>query len=211
VALRSHGYEVALAATGQQAIEHLRQARPDVMILDLGLPDMDGLKVAAVAHRQQVPIVVLSARGDEQQQILALDAGADDYVTKPFRQGELMARLRATLRRAPAAHRDELRVGDVRLDLYQRRVMVGKREVQLTPVEFKLLQVLAGAHGRVVTHERLLTEVWGPECVDEVQYLRVYAKQLRRKLEEEPAKPRRLLTVLGVGYRLTAAEPPDTD
>ncbi len=208
LALRSRGYEVAQAETGQQALDRIRAARPDAMILDLGLPDMDGIEVAASAHREhQVPIIVLSARGDEQQQIRALDVGADDYVTKPFREGELMARLRATLRRAPLVLRDELSIGDLKLDIYARRLTLGADEVLLTPIEFKLLQVLAEARGRVVTHERLLKEVWGPKHANEVQYLRVYMKQLRRKIEQEPSKPKRLLTILGVGYRLAAPDP----
>jgi len=176
------------------------------MILDLSLPDMDGIEVIAVAHREhQIPIIVLSARADEQQQIRALDRGADDYVTKPFREGELMARLRATLRRAPLVVRDELSIGDLTLDVYKRTLRRGDEEISLTPLEFKLLQVLAEARGRVVTHERLLTAVWGPKNSHEVQYLRVYMKHLRQKIEERPSKPKRLLTVLGVGYRLTSA------
>jgi two-component system KDP operon response regulator KdpE len=168
---------------------------------------MDGIEVAEVAHREhQVPIIVLSARGDEQQQIRALDVGADDYVTKPFREGELMARLRATLRRAPQALRDELAIGDLTLDVYSRTLTRAGELVPLTPLEFKLMQVLAEARGRVVTHERLLTEVWGPKHASEVQYLRVYMKQLRRKIEDEPSKPKRLLTILGVGYRLAPGE-----
>ena len=207
LALHSRGYLVAQAETGQQALDRIRAGRPDAMILDLGLPDMDGIEVAAVAHREhQVPIIVLSARGEEEQQIRALDVGADDYVTKPFREGELMARLRATLRRAPLAVRDELSIGDLKLDVYARSVTCGAQAVSLTPLEFKLLQVLAEARGRVVTHERLLTEVWGPKHANEVQYLRVYMKQLRRKIEEEPANPKRLLTILGVGYRLVPAD-----
>ncbi|HEU5076861.1 MAG TPA: response regulator transcription factor [Polyangiaceae bacterium] len=207
LALQSRGYLVAQAETGRQALERIRAGKPDAMILDLGLPDMDGIDVAAIAHREhQVPIIVLSGRGEEQQQIRALDAGADDYVTKPFREGELMARLRATLRRAPLAVRDELSIGDLKLDVYGRAVTCGSQPVSLTPLEFKLLQVLAEARGRVVTHERLLTEVWGSEHANELAYLRVYMKQLRRKLEDDPAQPKRLLTILGVGYRLVPAD-----
>lgn len=205
--LHSRGYLVAQAETGQQAVDRLRAGRPDAMIVDLGLPDMDGIDVVTIAHRDhRVPIIVLSARAEEQQQIGALDAGADDYVTKPFREGELMARLRAVLRRAPLAVRDELSVGDLKLDVYARAVTCADEPVSLTPLEFRLLQVLAEARGRVVTHERLLTEVWGPEHANEVQYLRVYMKQLRRKIEDEPPNPKRLLTILGVGYRLVPAD-----
>jgi len=207
LALQSRGYLVAQAETGQQALDRLRAGRPDAMILDPGLPDMDGIDVVSVAHGDHhVPIIVLSERNDEQSQIRALDAGADDYVTKPFREGELMARLRATLRRAPLAVRNELSVGDLRLDVYGRSVTCASQPVSLTPLEFKLLQVLAEARGRVVTRERLLTEVWGPEHASEVQYLRVYMKQLRRKIEHEPSSPKRLLTILGVGYRLVPAD-----
>lgn len=207
LALQSRGYLVAQAETGQQALDRLRAGRPDAMILDPGLPDMDGIDVVSVAHHDHhVPIIVLSERDEEQSQIRALDAGADDYVTKPFREGELMARLRATLRRGPLAVKNELSVGDLKLDVYGRSVTCGNRPVSLTPLEFKLLQVLAEARGRVVTHERLLTEVWGPEHAGEVQYLRVYMKQLRRKIEHEPASPKRLLTILGVGYRLVPAD-----
>ncbi len=205
--LHGRGYLVAQAETGQQALDRLRAGRPDAMIVDLGLPDMDGIDIVTAAHRDhRVPIIVLSARAEEQQQIRALDAGADDYVTKPFREGELMARLRARLRRAPQAARDELRVGDLELDVYARAVTCADQSVSLTPLEFKLLQVLAEARGRVVTRERLLSTVWGPERVNEVQYLRVYMKQLRRKIEDEPAQPKRLLTVPGVGYRLVPAD-----
>lgn len=205
--LHGRGYLVAQAETGQQALDRLRAVRPDAMILDLGLPDMDGIEVVSIAHRDHhVPIIVLSARSDEQHQIRALDAGADDYVTKPFREGELMARLRATLRRAPLAIRNELSIGDLKLDVYARAVTCSDQPVSLTPLEFRVLQVLAEARGRVVTHQRLLTEVWGLERAHEVQYLRVYMKQLRRKIEDEPAHPKRLLTIPGVGYRLVPAD-----
>lgn len=206
LALRSRGYMVAQAETGQEAIDLVRKTPPDAMLLDLGLPDMDGIEVAELVHRDHhVPIIVLSARGEEQQQIRALDVGVDDYVTKPFREGELMARLRAALRRVPQSLRDELNIGDLRLDVYKHRITRDGEEIVLTPLEFKLLQVLAEARGRVVTHNRLLTAVWGAQYSKEIHYLRVYMKQLRKKLEEEPAKPKRLLTVLGVGYRLAAS------
>lgn len=205
--LHGRGYLVAQAENGQQALNRLRAGRPDAMIVDLGLPDMDGVDVITIAHRDhRVPIIVLSARTEEQHQIRALDAGADDYVTKPFREGELMARLRATLRRASLPSSPGLAIGDLELDVYTRAVTCAGRPVSLTPLEFRLLQVLAEARGRVVAHERLLTEVWGPEHAKEVQYLRVYMQQLRRKLELEPARPKRLLTILGVGYRLVPAD-----
>ena len=204
VALRSQGYEVAEAATGNQALLKIRARTPDAIILDLGLPDMDGAQVASyVREEHEVPIIVLSARGEEQHQIRALDAGANDYVTKPFREGELMARIRAALRSTNhTPERNELRIGDLRIDALGRRVFLKNNEVILTPTEFKLLHLLASEAGRVMSHSHLLREVWGPSHVDELQYLRVYMKQLRQKIEDDPAQPQRLLTTPGVGYRL---------
>jgi len=203
VALRNQGYDVVEAATGAQALQRVRSRMPDAIILDLGLPDMDGVQVAShIREEHDVPIIVLSARGEEQHQIRALDAGANDYVTKPFREGELMARIRATLRIAnQTPDRNTLRVGDLRMDVMQRRVFVRGVEVTLTPTEFKLLHLLASEAGRVLSHGHLLREVWGPSHIEELQYLRVYIKQLRQKIEEDPAQPQRLLTTPGVGYR----------
>ena len=203
VALRSQGYDVVEAATGTQALLKVRSANPDAIILDLGLPDMDGVEVASqVREEHATPIIVLSARGEEQHQIRALDAGANDYVTKPFREGELMARIRAALRMANhVPDRNVLRVGDLRMDVMQRRVFLKGAEVTLTPTEFKLLHLLASEAGRVLSHSHLLREVWGPSHVEELQYLRVYVKQLRQKVEDDPAQPQRLLTTPGVGYR----------
>jgi len=203
VALRSQGYDVVEAATGNQALLKVRSANPDAIILDLGLPDMDGVEVASqVREEHATPIIVLSARGEEQHQIRALDAGANDYVTKPFREGELMARIRAALRMANhVPDRNVLRVGDLRMDVLQRRVFLKGAEVTLTPTEFKLLHLLASEAGRVLSHSHLLREVWGPSHVEELQYLRVYVKQLRQKVEDDPAQPQRLLTTPGVGYR----------
>ena len=203
VALRSQGYEVVEAATGNQALLKVRSANPDAIILDLGLPDMDGVEVASqVREEHATPIIVLSARGEEQHQIRALDAGANDYVTKPFREGELMARIRAALRMANhVPDRNVLRVGDLRMDVLQRRVFLKGAEVTLTPTEFKLLHLLASEAGRVLSHSHLLREVWGPSHIEELQYLRVYVKQLRQKIEDDPGQPQRLLTTPGVGYR----------
>jgi two-component system KDP operon response regulator KdpE len=208
VALRSHGYEVVQAETGHQALAEISARAPDALILDLGLPDMDGIEIAARVRREHaLPIIVLSARGEEDQQIRALDEGASDYVTKPFREGELMARIRAALRRQqPPSGRQELVVGDVRVDAVQRRVFVAGSEIALTPIEFNLLHLLARHADRVVTHHHLLREVWGPTRVHEVQYLRVYMKQLRQKLEDDSSRPRRILTALGVGYRLISSD-----
>lgn len=206
--LRGHGYDASAAATAREALKHVETRAPDAMILDLGLPDMDGVEVAAaVRRRHELPIIVLSARGDEQQQIQALDAGANDYVTKPFREGELMARVRAALRKPTALpERSLLEVGPVRLDAIERRVQVRGVEVALTPIEFKLLYLLARESPSIVTHQQLLGAGWGADRVEDVQSLRVYVKQLRRKIEKDPARPLCLVTALGVGYRLV---PPD--
>jgi two-component system, OmpR family, KDP operon response regulator KdpE len=203
-AFQSGGYDVLEAGTGKHALAKIREAAPNVMILDLGLPDIDGVDVAVDVRRcHEFPIVVLSARGDEDQQIRALDAGVDDYVTKPFRERELMARVRAALRRGPRIREyRELEVGDIRMDSVGRRVFVENDEVELTPIEFKLLHVLLSEAGRVVTHRQLLSEVWGPEAAGEVHYLRVFMRQLRAKIEEDAASPKRILTALGVGYRV---------
>ena len=202
LALRGRGYDVVEASNGSQALAKLREAPPSLMILDLGLPDIDGIDVTLmVRHRYELPIIVLSGCSEESQQIRALDAGANDYVTKPFREGELMARVRTALRYgARTRAQDTLEVGNLRMDTLGRRLFVEGVEIVLSPTEFKLLHVLVSQVGRVVLHGQLLAEVWGADC-KEIQYLRVYMRQLRSKLEGDPARPRRLLTVLGVGYR----------
>jgi len=207
VALKSHGYEVRAAQSGSQALVEITRGPPDAIVLDLGLPDMDGLEVAARVRREhEIPIIVLSARGDEECQVRALDEGANDYVTKPFREGELMARMRAALRRPPRpSGSKQLAIGDLTIDAIQHRVFIGKLEVNLTPTEFKLLHLLAQHPDQVVTHHQLLREVWGTARAEEMQYLRVYMKQLRSKLESDSSRPRRILTALGVGYRLAIA------
>lgn len=209
VTLRGHGYNTSAAATAHEALQHIDEEAPDAMILDLGLPDMDGVEVATlVRRRHELPIIVLSARSDEQHQIDALDAGANDYVTKPFREGELMARVRAALRRpVPLPERRVLDVGDIRIDVLQRRAYVREVEISLTPIEFKLLYLLVRESPCIVTHQQLLNEGWDKHRAEDVQSLRVYMKQLRRKVEIDPARPQCLLTALGVGYRLV---PPDT-
>jgi two-component system KDP operon response regulator KdpE len=206
VALRQRGYVVGEAGSAADARELLAVQRFDAVLLDLGLPDSDGVDLAAEIKRSFAgPILVVSARTEEEQLVRALDAGASDYVTKPFREGELMARLRAALRPfSSATAAQQILVGDLRIELLERRVFVGSREVTLTPTEFKLLHALGRDAGRVVRHEKLLGEVWGPNFLEDVHYLRVYMKQLRQKLEDDPARPTRLLTALGVGYRLTA-------
>ncbi len=207
-ALRSYGYDVKEAANGTDALAQIQLRTPDAMILDLGLPDIDGFVVTAcVRQSHDFPIIVLSARGEEQHQVRALDSGANDYVTKPFREGELMARIRAALRRpVPVLERREMNIGNLRIDSAQRRLYVDGNEVALTRTEFELLDVLARSADRVVTHRQLLRAVWGAEHAEEVHYLRVYIKLLRSKIERNPARPTRILTTLGVGYRLVSVE-----
>jgi two-component system KDP operon response regulator KdpE len=183
--------------------------QPDIVILDLGLPDIDGLEVIRrLREWTAVPIIVLSARGQERDKIAALDAGADDYVSKPFGVGELLARMRVVLRHAARNSTDAAEstfaVGDLHVDLALRRVTVAGREVHLTPIEYRLLTTLIRYAGKVVTQQQLLKEVWGPQYAEQAHYLRVYVAQLRRKLEADPARPRYVLTEPGVGYRLAS-------
>lgn len=209
LALANHGYEVRRAATGIEALRLIRQRTPDAVILDLGLPDMDGFAlIAHIRAEHELPIIVLSASGHEQHQIRALDEGANDFVTKPFRERELMARIRVAVRKQARfdLHTASTTLGDLRIETVKRRVFVANSEVKLTRTEFDLLEVLARRADRVVTHRQLLHAVWGADHVNEVHYLRVYVKLLRQKLEADPARPKRLLTLLGVGYRLVTAE-----
>lgn len=203
--LNSDEYELIEAENGQQGIHATATKNPDVVLLDLGLPDMDGVEVArSIREWSQVPIIVLSARGREQDKIDALDAGADDYLTKPFGVGELMARIRVALRHASKQEGPEpvLSIDGVRIDLSARQVTRDGVEVHLTPNEYKLLAMLVRNAGRVVTHKQLLQEVWGPGYEFETHYLRVYLGQLRQKLEANPAQPQFLINEPGVGYRL---------
>lgn len=205
--LPPQGYRLYEATTGQDGLAQAAARNPDLVLLDLGLPDMDGLEVARrLRDWARTPIIVLTARGQEQQKIEALDAGADDYVTKPFGVGELLARMRVALRHAARTSEQEpeevFTVGALRVDLLRRQVTVRDRVVHLTPIEYKLLTTLIQHAGKVVTHRQLLKEVWGPLHVEEAHYIRVYMRQLRNKLEEDPARPRYLVTELGVGYRL---------
>ena len=198
-------YELEEADTGSAGIRLVATRSPDVVLLDLGLPDMDGVEVArSLREWTQVPIIVLSARGQESDKVAALDAGADDYLTKPFGIGELLARIRVALRHKSRSATPEptLEANGVRIDFAARRVTRDEEEVHLTPNEYKLLLVLARNAGRVVTHRQLLSEVWGEAYVDESHYLRVYMGQLRHKLEPDPANPQLLITEAGVGYRL---------
>ncbi|MXG90648.1 response regulator [Nocardioides flavescens] len=203
--LRAHGWEVLTAPDARSALDTAATGHPDVVVLDLGLPDLDGTEViSGLRGWTSVPIVVLSARHDGEDKIGALDLGADDYVTKPFAMDELMARLRAAVRRAAAPEPTvaQVRVGDLSIDLARKRVQRGEAEVRLTPTEWALLELLTRNLGRLVTREQLLREVWGPAYVGEHHYLRVYTAQLRRKLEADPAHPRHLLTTSGLGYTL---------
>ena len=204
--LKARGYDVAVAHTGRDALEGLAKLHPDVVVLDLGLPDLDGLDVLhGVRGWNDVPVVVLSARTTSDEKVDALDAGADDYVTKPFEMNELLARIRAAARRGAAAGRADttavITAGDVVLDLAAGVVTRDGQQVRLTPTEYHLLEVLARNAGRRVPQAQLLREVWGPAYEKETHYLRVYVAQLRRKLERDPANPRLIVTEPGLGYR----------
>ena len=207
-ALAAEGYRFQEAITAQDGLTQAAAHRPDLILLDLGLPDRDGLDVIrAVRQWSTAPILVLSARGQERDKIEALDSGADDYVAKPFTVGELLARIRAGLRRSATAPAGvALQFGQVEVDLEKRIVKVKGEEVHLTPNEYKLLQALIKHAGKVLTQRQLLSEVWGPNSTEQAQYLRVYIAQLRRKLEEDPARPKYLQTEPGVGYRLVVEE-----
>lgn len=201
-ALMNHGYSVAEASTVAAALDAAVRTKPSLVLLDLGLPDGDGLAIlSAIRADSTLPVIVLSARGRERDKIVALDAGADDYLTKPFGTGELMARIRVAMRRVPSSD-DVLIAGAICVDQPRHEVTVDGRPVHLTPIEFKLLALLARHPGRVLTHRELLREVWGPDCVDNSHYLRVHIAALRRKLEADPAAPRFVMTEAGVGYRL---------
>ena len=201
--------ELLEAETASEGMRLVAKENPDVVLLDLGLPDVDGIDVTKQLREwTRVPIIVLSARGREKDKIEALDAGADDYLTKPFGVGELQARIRVTLRhmnqtKGPNAD-PTFESGGLKVDLSMRRVAVDGKEVHLTPIEFKLLTMLVRHSGMVLTHKQLLSEVWGPAYADETHYLRVYMGQLRHKLEADPARPRHSTTEPGVGYRLLA-------
>ena len=206
-ALPQHGYRLYEATTGQDGLAQSAARNPDIILLDLGLPDLDGLEVIRrLRDWATTPIIVLSARDQEKVKVAALDRGADDYVTKPFGIDELLARMRVVLRHAAIASTETTEpvftTGSLRVDLQKREVFLSDKEVHLTPIEYKLLTALVRSAGKVMTHRQLLKEVWGPLHVDEAQYLRVYMRQLRNKLEVNPAHPRYLVTELGVGYRL---------
>ncbi len=204
VTLEADGYRVFDAATGNDGIVQAAQRRPDVVLLDLGLPDLDGVNVLKrLREWSRVPVVVLSVRDREEDKIAALDNGADDYVTKPFNSGELLARLRAALRHVQPQGADALFwSGNIEVDLATRLVRKRGQEVKLTPIEYALLRLLVSHAGKVLTHRQLLTEVWGANAVEQTHYLRVHIAHLREKLEDDSAKPDLILTEPGVGYRL---------
>jgi len=207
ITLESQKYVVIEATRGEEGIRHAAASGPDLVILDLGLPDMDGVEVAKrLREWSSIPIIVVSARGKEQEKVVALDAGADDYLTKPFGVAELLARVRVVLRHLSAANQDSgdpvFDVGDLKVDLARREITVRGELVHLTPNEFKLLSVLVRNAGKVLTHQQLLKEVWGAGSSEETHYVRVYVNQLRQKLERNAARPEYLLTEPGVGYRL---------
>jgi two-component system, OmpR family, KDP operon response regulator KdpE len=205
--LAVRGYRLIEAATGEEGLQLAAAHVPDLILLDLGLPDIDGLTVTRrLREWSTVPILVLTARGLERDKIAALDSGADDYVTKPFGIGELAARMRVALRHAARAAQPGpepvFEVGELSVDLARRRVVMAGQEVHLTPIEYRLFVCLVGHAGRVVTHKQLAVEVWGQEADEQRQYVRIYMRQIRNKLEATPARPRYLLTESGVGYRL---------
>jgi two-component system, OmpR family, KDP operon response regulator KdpE len=203
--LAIHDYRIVEAATASEGLSLLRHEKPDLVILDLGLPDLDGLEVIRRIRAQSpVPILVLSSRDDEKGKVAAFDLGADDYVTKPFGAEELLARMRGALRHRLQAQgaRPLFQSGDLSVDLVRRLVTVRGTEVKLSPKEYEVLQLLTLHAGRILTHKQLLHEVWGLDTEDDIQYLRVYIRQLRQKLEADPERPKHILTEAGVGYRL---------
>jgi two-component system, OmpR family, KDP operon response regulator KdpE len=208
VGLSAHGYTLGEAASGKEGLNQVLIFHPDLVILDLGLPDIDGLEVLRrLREWSQVPVIVLTVRDREGDKVSALDGGADDYVTKPFNMGELLARIRVAMRHAARSEDEPVLVfGDLTLDLARRVVLLKQQEIKLTPTEYEILKYLALHAGRVVTHGQLLRAVWGPNYQEHTQYLRVYVGQLRRKIEADQARPRFITTEPGVGYRFISAE-----
>ena len=206
VSLSAHQYQVSVATTGQDGMTLAALLSPNLIILDLGLPDIDGQEVVRRLREWcSTPIIILTAHNQEDEKIQTLDAGADDYLTKPFSLGELLARIRVCLRRTASKEGEPIvRVGELTIDLVQRKVTLAEQEVKLTPTEYDILKMLAQYHGKVLTHHQLLKEVWGDAYYNDTHYIRVYVGQLRRKIEENPARPRYILTESGVGYRLAA-------
>lgn len=206
-ALSAHGYRVIEAGTAREALSAVTTGNPEIILLDLGLPDGDGIDVThRIREWSRVPIIVISARGKEDDKVTALDAGADDYLTKPFSVNELLARMRVALRHAAQTGTDTtsmvIEIGPLCIDQVRRMISVEGRDIHLTPIEYRLLVLLARNAGKVMTHRQILKEVWGPSYVSETHYLRVFMTQLRRKIEPDPARPRLLITEPGVGYRM---------
>ena len=205
--LSSHGFEIHETDCGRRGLVEAGLRKPDLVILDLGLPDMDGVEVVRLIREwSAMPVIILSARGSEQSKIEALDAGADDYLTKPFGLGELLARVRVALRHSARTPGQEasaaLTTGELQIDLLKRQVRLRGEEVHLTPIQYRLLALLAQHAGKVLTQKQIMKEVWGPAQAENAHYLRIYMSQLRQKLEADPARPQYLLTESGVGYRL---------
>ncbi len=204
VSLGAHGYDVHESVSGMDSVVQAADMKPDLVILDLGLPDIDGKEVVRrLREWSDVPILILTARDQEKEKIDALDAGADDYITKPFSMGELLARMRVSVRRSAHVGEDPVvQCGDLSIDLAQRRVTVDALEIKLTPTEYDIIKILAQNAGKVLTHRQLLKAVWGDTYSDDTHYIRVYIGQLRRKIEPNPTQPRYIITESGVGYRL---------
>ncbi len=206
--LGAHRYDVRTAADGESGLELFRDFDPDLVITDLSMPEMSGIDVCrAIRKHSRTPIIVLSVKGEEQTKVAALDAGADDYVTKPFGMDELLARVRASLRRVPEESEPTaiVEVGDLKLDHSRRIVSVLGRDVHLTPTEFELMAYLIENHDRVITHRKLLTKIWGGDYTEQTEYLRVFIGNLRKKIEPAPSKPRYIVTEPWVGYRCVPA------
>lgn len=213
IALESEGYRLVETETAVDGLSQAASRNPDAVLLDLGLPDMDGLEfIRRLREWSQVPVIVISAREQEHDKIRALDSGADDYLTKPFGVGELLARIRVAIRHAETQksglEESVFMAEDLRIDYPARQVFLSDREVHLTPLEYRLLHVLVRHAGKVVTHRQLLKEVWGPSYVEHTHYLRVYMTQLRHKLEKDPARPRFLINEPGIGYRFKSEPKP---
>lgn len=204
VTLTAQNYDIVEAASGQEALSKTTAEKPDIIVLDIGLPDINGIEVTGLLRKwTQIPIIILSVRGAESDKIAALDAGADDYLTKPFSVGELLARLRANLRRATKTNSEPVFTsGNLKVDLSRRLISVSGSEIQLTPTEYELLRVLVTHAGKVLTHHFLLREVWGAEYGEEFHMLHVNISNLRRKIEPDTARPKFIITEPGVGYRL---------
>ena len=204
--LKSNGYTTIVSPNGKDALSMIPSHCPDIILLDLGLPDMDGMEILKELRKWSgIPVIIVSARSDEQEKVMALDAGADDYITKPFGTSELLARIRTALRHSAGngnAQSDTFSVKDLFIDFGKRRVTVGEKEVHLTQIEFKIVSLLAKSQGRVLTYDHIISELWGPYAVKDNQILRVNMANIRRKIEQNPAEPQYIFTEVGVGYRM---------